>query len=142
MTPAKKGDRVRVHYVGKLKTGSVFDTSITRDPLELTIGEGVWIPGLEEALVGMRPGESKITEIPADQAYGMRNKSLLMEVDKSQFPEPLKLEAGQPIHYVKPDGQGIVVIVREVSDSTVILDANHPLAEKDITLDIRLVEIL
>jgi peptidylprolyl isomerase len=142
MAPAKKGDRVRVHYTGKLKNGSVFDTSVTRDPVEFTIGEGVTIPGLEQAIVGMKPGESKIAEIPARKAYGMRNSDLLMAVDARQFPERLKLEVGQPLHYVKPDGEAMVVIVKELSEATVILDANHPLADKDLTLDVRLLEIL
>lgn len=142
MTPAKKGDRVKVHYTGKLKSGSVFDTSVTGDPVEFTIGDGMTIPGLEQAIVGMKPGESKIAEIPAGKAYGKRNSDLLMEVDARQFPERLKLQVGQPLHYVKPDGEAIVVIVQEISESSVILDANHPLADKDLTLDIRLLEIL
>ncbi|MEJ2718113.1 MAG: peptidylprolyl isomerase [Deltaproteobacteria bacterium] len=142
MTPAKKGDRVKVHYVGKLRNGSVFDTSITRDPIELTIGEGISIPGLEEAIVGMKPGESKITEIPARKAYGMRSSDHLMILDAAQFTERLNLQVGQPLQYIKPDGEAIVVVVKDVSESTVTLDANHPLAGNDLTLDIRLLEIL
>ena len=138
---AKDGDTVKVHYTGKLEDGTVFDTSIERDPLQFTIGEGQLIPGFEQAVVGMSPGESKTVEIPADEAYGPYREELVMVVDRDQLPEDLQPEVGQQLQIRQPDGQTILVKVIDVSESSVTLDANHPLAGKDLTFDIELVEV-
>jgi len=142
MAQAKHGDTVKVHYTGKLEDGTVFDTSINRDPLQFTIGEGQIIPGFEQAVVGMNPGESKTTKVPADKAYGSHHKKRVLVVDRNQFPVDLKPEVGQKLQIRRTDGQTIVVTVTDVSESSVTLDANHPLAGKDLTFDIQLIELV
>lgn len=142
MAQAKHGDTVKVHYTGKLEDGTVFDTSIDRDPLQFTIGEGQVIPGFEQAVLGMNPGESKTIRIPTDEAYGTRREEMVMVVDRNQLPADLNPEVGQQLQRSQPDGQTIVVTVTEVSKSSVTVDANHPLAGKDLTFDIQLVEVV
>ncbi len=142
MAQAKSGDTVKVHYTGKLENGTVFDTSINRDPLRFTIGEGQVIPGFEQAVVGMNPGESKTTKVPVDKAYGPHRKEMVMAVNRNQFPVHLKPEVGRRLQIRKADGRTIGVTVADVSESSVTLDANHPLAGKDLTFDIQLLEIV
>lgn len=142
MAPAKHGDTVKVHYTGKLEDGTVFDTSTERDPLQFTIGEGQIIPGFEQAVVGMKPGESKTTKVPADKAYGPHSKEMVLEVDRKEFPEHLKPKVGEQLQVRQADGKTMVVSVTGVSESGVTLDANHPLAGKDLTFDIQLTEIV
>ena len=139
---AKYGDAVKVHYTGKLKDGTVFDSSINREPLQLTIGQGRVIPGFENALVGMSPGESKTTKVEAGNAYGPHRKEMTQVIERNQFPNHLKAQVGQMLQDYQPDGRIIKVMVADVSESSVTLDANHPLAGKDLTFDIQLVEIL
>jgi len=141
MAEAKSGDAVKVHYTGTLDDGTVFDSSADRPPLELTLGEEQVIPGFEEALVGMAPGDSKTVTIPADQAYGAHDADLVMTFEREDFPEDLDPQVGQVLRMEQPGGQGIRVAVVEVSDTNVTLDANHPLAGKDLTFDVQLVEI-
>lgn len=142
MTQAKIGDTVQVHYTGKLVDGSEFDTSVNRNPLQFKIGNGQIIPGFEEAVVGMRPGESKKTNIKADEAYGPRHEELVLVVDRSQFPSHISPQVNQALELRQADGRVIEVRVTEVSDSSVTLDANHPLAGQELTFDIELVAIL
>lgn len=142
MAQAKNGDTVKVHYTGKLDDGSEFDTSTGRDPMEFTLGEGMVIPGFEETVLGMEAEETKTVTIPADKAYGLHNKEMVVEVDRNQFPPDVAPEVGQQLQMRRPDGQTLVVVVTEVSESTVTLDANHPLADKDLTFEIQLVEIV
>jgi len=142
MAPAKNGDTVRVHYTGRLDDGTIFDTSAERDPLEFTIGEGRIIPGFEQAVVGMNLGETKTITLPADQAYGPHRKELVLVIDRTKFPPHLKPEVGQQLPIRQPNGRTTLVRVTDVSESSVTLDANHPLAGKDLTFDIRLVEII
>ena len=142
MAQGEDGNTVKVHYTGKFEDGTVFDTSADRDPLEFTIGRGQLIPGFEQAVIGMSPGESKTVNIPADEAYGQHNAEMLTEVDRSQFPADLNPEVGQQLQLNRSDAQTVVVTVASVSESTVTLDANHPLAGKDLIFDIQLVAIL
>jgi peptidylprolyl isomerase len=142
MAQAKHGDTVKVQYTGKLEDGTVFDTSIDRDPLQFTVGEGQLIPGFEQAVAGMNPGESKTTKVPADKAYGPHRKEMAHAVDRNQFPAHLKPEVGQRLQLRQADGRTMVVTVTDVSESSVTLDANHPLAGEDLTFDIRLIEIV
>jgi len=142
MVQTKYGDTVKVHYTGKLENGTVFDSSINREPLQLTIGEGCLIPGFENALVGMRPGESKTTKVEAGDAYGPHRKEMTQIINRDQFPKHLRPEVGQELQDYQPDGRIIKVMVADVSESSVTLDANHPLAGKDLTFDIQLVGIL
>ncbi len=141
MTQAKAGDNVKVHYTGKLDDGTVFDSSAEREPLEFSLGSGNVIPGFEEAIVGMAPGESKTATIPPDQAYGPRRDELAIAVEKEQIPTDLAVEVGQQLQISQNNGQVIPVIVTDVSDSKVTLDANHPLAGQQLTFDIELVEV-
>ncbi|MDH5406408.1 MAG: peptidylprolyl isomerase [Candidatus Aminicenantes bacterium] len=142
MAQAKQGDTVKVHYTGKLDDGTVFDSSIKRDPLQFTIGEGKLILGFEQAVAGMKPGESKTTKVPADKAYGPHREEMLLEVNRNEFPEHLKPKAGEQLQVRQPNGQTIIVTVIDVSEANVKLDANHPLAGKDLTFDIQLIEIV
>jgi peptidylprolyl isomerase len=141
MAKAKTGDTVKVHYTGKLKDDTVFDTSANRDPLQFTLGEGQVIPGFEKAVIGMKPGESKTTEIPVDEAYGPHHKEMVLVVARSQFPAELEPKVDQRLQMSRSDGQKILVTVTAVSEENVTLDGNHPLAGKDLIFDIELVEI-
>jgi len=142
MAQAKTGDIVRVHYTGKLEDGTVFDSSLEREPLEFTIGQKQMIPGFEEAITGMSLNESINTTIPADQAYGERREDLVLEVERDRFPEDIAPEVNQQLQFDKPNGEKIIVTITKVSDSNITLDANHPLAGKNLTFDIQLVEII
>jgi len=141
MTQAKDGDKVKVHYTGKLDDGSVFDTSDGRDPLEFTLGEGQIIPGFEAGVRGMQPGDSKTVTVPADQAYGPHREEGVLVVNRAEMPPDLDPELGEQLEVRSQEGQATVVRVTDVSEQTVTLDANHPLAGKDLTFDIELVEI-
>jgi peptidylprolyl isomerase len=142
MTPAKHGDTVKVHYVGKLRDGTVFDTSREREPIEFTIGESQLIPGFEQAVVGMGAGESKTVEIASDEAYGPRNEEMVVIIERNEFPNHLIPKVGQLLQIRQPTGQMFIVTITDVSESNVTLDANHPLAGKDLTFEIQLVEII
>lgn len=142
MTQAKYGDTVVVHYTGKLQDGTVFDTSLDREPLEFTIGDGQIIPSFEQAVVGMSPGESKTIKIPAEKAYGPHRREMVAVVDRDQFPPDAELKIGQRFKVNRTDGQTTTVLVTDVSKSSVTLDANHPLAGKELIFDIQLVDIV
>jgi len=142
MAQAKKGDTVKVHYTGKLDDGTVFDSSLEREPLQFTIGEGQLIPDFEEGVVGLSPDESKTINIPADKAYGPHHEEMIMEVNRDQFPKDLEPRVDQRLQVSQPDGQSFVVLVTGVSETSVTLDGNHPLAGKDLAFDIQLVEIV
>ncbi|MEG3056550.1 MAG: peptidylprolyl isomerase [Methanoculleus sp.] len=142
MAQAKQGDTVKVHYTGKLDDGTVFDASSGRGPLEFTIGEGEIIPGFEQAVVGMEPGEMKTARIPPDEAYGPHFDDMTLTVDRDQFPEDVNPEPGQQIQIQQSDGRAAIVTISEVSESSVTLDANHPLAGQPLTFDIQLVDIV
>ena len=142
MPEAKKGDTVKVHYTGKLGDGTVFDTSADREPLEFTVGEGAVIPGFELAVIGLQPGESRETTIDADNAYGQRNGDLVTEVKREQLPQDLQVSVGQQLQVGMANGQNAIVLVTDISDASITIDANHPLAGQDLTFSIELVEIL
>lgn len=141
MSQAKVGDKVSVHYTGKLEDGTVFDSSNGREPLEFEIGTSSVIPGFEHAIVGMAPGESKTATVPADQAYGQREQGKVVEVERGQLPPDLDLRVGQRLKLTDQQQNSTYVTVAAMSDAAVKLDANHPLAGKDLTFDIELVEI-
>ena len=143
MAKVKNGDSVKVHYTGKLEDGTVFDTSVNRDPIQFTMGDGQIIPGFEEALLGMSPGESKTFEVTADKAYGPHRKEMVMVVSPSQFPSDLEPAIGQQLQVRQQgDERVMLVTVIDISESGVTLDANHPLAGKDLTFDVQLVEVV
>lgn len=141
MAQAQHGDTVKVHYTGKLDDGTVFDSSVDREPLEFTIGQGGIIPGFEQAVLGMSQGESKTETIPVENAYGPYIEEMVVTVDRQQMPAEIEPQVGQQLHLQQPDGQMIPVMITDVSNSTVTLDANHPLAGETLTFDIQLVEI-
>ena len=142
MAQAKQGDTVRIHYTGTLNDGTVFDSSQGRDPLEFTLGQGKVIPGFEQAVVGMDLGESRTANIPVAQAYGPRDEKLVMQVDRQQVPADVELEVDDQIQLRRRDGGMAVATVTAITEATVTMDGNHPLAGEDLTFDIELVEIL
>ncbi len=139
--PPKNGDVVKVEYTGTLADGTVFDTSEGRGPSQFTVGAGEMISGFDRAVLGMRVGESKTVTIPADQAYGAYREDLLVDLDREQFGNTSVPEVGQEITISTPYGQTMTVPVINVTDSAVTVDVNHPLAGKDLTFAITLVEI-
>lgn len=141
MTQAKHGDTVKVHYTGKLESGETFDSSRDREPLEFTIGNGEIIEGFEESIIGMTAGDSKQLTIEPDKGYGQYQEELAVEVERSQIPDDIEVASGQQLQIRQPDGQVINVTVTDVSDEAVVLDANHPLAGRDLYFDIELVEV-
>lgn len=120
----------------------MFDTSENREPVEFTLGEGQVIQGFNDAVAGMEPGESKTAEIPVDEAYGPRREEMLIEVARDQFPEDIAPEVGQQLHVQGQGGQPVPVTVADINDGSVTLDANHPLAGRDLIFDIELVDIV
>jgi peptidylprolyl isomerase len=140
MSQARMGDTVRVHYTGKLNDGTVFDSSQDREPLEFQLGSQQVIPGFENAVVGMEAGDEKTVRIPVDEAYGQRREELVLTVGRDQFPEHIEPQVGQQLQ-LSQQGQIAVVTITDVDDSSVTLDANHPLAGQDLTFDLELVEI-
>ncbi len=141
MTAAKTGDKVKVHYVGKLDDGTVFDTSHEREPIEFTLGEKEMIPGFENGVVGMEVDETKTVRIPSDEAYGPHHDERMLEIGKDQVPENMELNVGQVLELAADEGQRVIVTVTDIGEETVKLDANHPLAGQDLNFEIKLVEI-
>lgn len=141
MSEAKTGDTVRIHYTGTLEDGSTFDSSAGRDPLEFKLGTGQVIPGFDKAVTSMKVGEDKTVTIPADEAYGAHDPNGSQSFPRDKVPDEIPLEIGTQLQLSGPEGQPIMVTVAKVTDDAVILDANHPLAGKDLTFKIELVEI-
>ncbi len=142
MALAKNGDTVKVHYTGRFDDGTVFDTSADREPLQFTLGGRQVIPGFERAVVGMQMGESKTVQIPPDQGYGPHQAELVFQVGRETLPKELDPQVGQHLELQQPDGQRVMLTITEVSAATVTLDANHPLAGKELTFNVELVEIV
>lgn len=142
MSDAKTGDTVRIHYTGTLSDGSTFDSSSGREPLEFTLGTGQVIPGFDKAVTGMQVGESKTVEIPAEDAYGQHDPDRQQPFPRDKVPAEIPLEIGTRLQLSTQSGQPITVVVAEVTETEVILDANHPLAGKDLTFELELVEIV
>ncbi|HSN59598.1 MAG TPA: peptidylprolyl isomerase [Ferruginibacter sp.] len=142
MAQVKTGDVVRVHYTGKLITGETFDSSESREPLEFTVGAGMMIKGFDAAMPGMAIGEKKTVNIPAVDAYGEKDPNAIIEFPKENVPEDMKLEPGMQLTLSNQEGQPFPVIVVEVRDEVIVLDANHFLAGQELIFDIELVEIV
>jgi peptidylprolyl isomerase len=171
MAQAKSGDKVKVHYTGTLEDGSVFDTTEgniessdghscgcsskkdtdnggggcgnqTSDPMEFVIGAGHLIPKFEAAVIGLEPGQSVTVTIPAEDAYGQRAEEMVAVVERSEIPAEINPEPGQQMEVILEDGSPFPVLVTEVTDTAITLDGNHPLAGRDLTFAIRLVEIM
>ncbi len=140
--PAQQGDTVKVHYHGTLPDGTVFDSSREREPLEFTLGAGQVIVGFDQAVAGLAPGESRTARVPADEAYGPRVDEMVLEVPREQVPSELNAQVGQQLELRQEDGQTVPVVVTDLSENTVTLDANHPLAGQELIFEVELVEIV
>ncbi len=141
MSEAKKGDTVQVHYSGTLSDGTVFDSSAGRDPLQFTLGTGQVIPGFDQAVEGLKVGNKAKATIASAQAYGAHHPEAVLTVPVAQLPPGLNPSVGQNLQMQGQDGQPIPVRVTEVSEESVTIDANHPLAGKDLTFEIELVAV-
>jgi peptidylprolyl isomerase len=142
MAGAKKGDQVKVFYVGRLADGSVFDSSEGQAPLEFIVGRKEVIRGFDQAVLGMTPGEVKTLTLAAEQAYGPYQEDMVAEVQRADVPAQLKLVVGNHLELTREDGEPIVVKIIALDETKVTLDANHPLAGQDLTFEIRLLDIL
>ena len=138
MTEARKGDNVKVHYTGRLEDGTVFDSSAGKKPLEFTVGSGQVIPGFDEAVVGMATGQAKTVHIPVDKAYGARNEQMVITTPLEHVPPGLDPELGMRLDMCVANGELIRVVVTEITDSHITLDAKPPLAGKYLIFEIDL----
>ena len=141
MSKAKNGDKIRIHYTGKLEDGNVFDNSIERQPLEFIVGDGEVMTGIDKGVIGMEPGDTKTIEIPPEEAFGPKRKELVIEVPKSELPNQITPTLGQRLKMHDPDGDHIELIITDINEETITLDANHPLAGHTLFFDLELVEI-
>ncbi|MFO7899264.1 MAG: peptidylprolyl isomerase [Planctomycetota bacterium] len=141
MVSAREGSTVKVHYTGKLEDGTVFDSSVEREPIEFSLGSGSIIPGFEKAVIGMDPGELKTITLSPEEAYGPRDDGRVVEVERDDFPPNIDPEVGQRLQVGAEGGDRQIVTVSKVSDDSVELDANHPLAGQTLTFDIQLVDV-
>lgn len=141
MSQATAGCTVSIHYTGTLDDGSMFDSSAGRDPLTFQMGEGQIIQGLEAALEGMAVGETKTVTIPAEQAYGPRHEEAVQDVPREMIPDHIPLDPGTALQMQTPNGSMMPVTVTAVTDETVTLDANHPLAGKALTFAVEVVSV-
>ncbi len=142
MQQVKNGDKVKVHYHGKLDNGETFDKSEGREPLEFEVGSGMVIKGFDDGVTGMSVGEKKTINIPFAEAYGPKSPDMVIEMPKDRFPKDMELEVGMPLAMSDGQGQQFQVVIVEIKEDVVVLDANHPLAGQDLTFDLELVEIV
>jgi peptidylprolyl isomerase len=149
MTQAKRGDRVKVNFTGTLEDGTIFDSTVLESenpeetgPMELTIGEEDIFPEIEEALVGMAPGDKKTVFIPADDAFGPYDEENVFSIDRAQLPDEPFPDVGQEVELTDEDGESLMATVVEIGESDITFDTNHPLAGEDLNYEIELIEIL
>lgn len=142
MAVANFGNMVKVRYTVKLDEGTVVDSTPEGEPFLFTLGLGQAIPGFENAIMGMSAGESKTVKVGVEEAYGPHYKELVTEMDRKQFPSDFNFEVGQHLEFPQPDGQNELLTVLKVTEDTVVMDRNHPLAGKELTIEITLLEIL
>ena len=141
MGKTKNGDAIKIHYTGKLEDGNVFNDSREGQPLEFIVGGGEVMPGIEKGVIGMEPGDTKTIEIPPEDGFGPRRKELVIEVAKSDLPDQITPTLGQRLKVQHPDGGHIELMITDVKEETITLDANHPLAGQTLIFDLELVEI-
>lgn len=141
MSQAKTGDNVQIHYTGTLDDGSQFDSSEGREPLAFVLGSGQVIPGFDQAVDGMAVGEKKTVRLESAEAYGERHEEMVQEVPKSALPDDMEVEMGMPLQAQGPDGQVMNLVVAGVSEESIVVDGNHPLAGQALTFAIELVSI-
>ena len=142
MSQAKKGDTVKIHFIGKMQDDTVVETSQERGPLEFKIGEGDVIPGLEQGVIGMRAGDKKSITISPEEAFGHPREDLVVDLNKNEIPEGIKLAVGIYLNIQAKDGQEFKVKVVDIKGDTITLDANHPLAGASLIFDVELIEIV
>lgn len=142
MQQVQSGDTVRVHYHGRLTDGTTFDSSEGRDPLEFEVGSGMVIAGFDNGVIGMIIGDKRTLSIAVDDAYGPKNPEMVIEFPREQVPEGMPLEKGMRLNLNNSEGQVVPVVITDVLDETILLDANHPLAGEDLVFDIELIEIV
>jgi peptidylprolyl isomerase len=142
MQQVQSGDTVRVHYHGRLTDGTTFDSSEGRDPLEFQVGGGMVIAGFDNGVLGMSIGDKRTVHIAVDEAYGPKNPEMVIEFPRNQVPEGMPLEKGMRLNLNNSEGQVVPVVVTDVLEDAILLDANHPLAGEDLVFDIELVEIV
>ena len=141
MQQVQKGDKIQIHYHGKLTSGETFDSSEGRSPLEFEVGSGMVIPGFDNGVIGMAVGDKKTIHIPFMEAYGPKQPEMIVEFPKAQFPADLNPEVGMPLTMNNGQGQQFQVVIVEVKEEVVVLDANHSLAGQDLIFDLELVSI-
>jgi peptidylprolyl isomerase len=141
MATVKNGDKIKVHYHGKLVSGETFDSSAGREPLAFEVGSGAVIKGFDDGVTGMAVGDKKTIQIPFLEAYGAHNPEMVIEMPKDRFPADMEVTMGMPLHMSDGQGRQFQVTVIEIKDTAVMLDANHPLAGKDLIFDLELVSI-
>jgi len=141
MLQAKMGDKVKVHYTGFLEDGSVFDSSLEGEPFEFTLGEGKVIKGFEDAIIGMNEGETKTISIPPEDAYGPYRNDLIITINRSEISLGFEPIVNMPLQLHSPEGKVFNVVIKSVTEDTIELDANHPLAGKRLLFEIKLLKI-
>jgi peptidylprolyl isomerase len=142
MAAVKQGDTIRIRYIGRLEDGTVFDSSEGRPPLEFTVGEGEVIPGLEQGVIDMIHGETKTITITPELGYGPYMKERVFEMDRKKMPGNFNIEVGLRLQMYRADGMPMMVTVVGISENTLTMDCNHPLAGKTLIFDTTLVEIV
>jgi peptidylprolyl isomerase len=138
----KKGDTVMLHYTGRFKDGKVFDNSQERNPIPVKVGAGEIIEGLEKAVVGMKPGEKQTVTVKPEEGYGHYSEDLIVEMPEEKIPENISPQEGMRLQLINEEGQKLPVVVKEILDDAIKLDANHPLAGKTLVFDLELVEVV
>lgn len=142
MSKVKKDDTVKVHYTGKLNNGEVFDSSVKRgEPIEFKVGDGKIIPGFENGIIDMEVNEKKTIEIAKEDAYGEAHDELFQEIPKDQLPGEIEPKEGMGLVAKNPDGSERQLLINAVKDDSIVVDANHPLAGKDLNFEIEVIEI-
>ena len=141
MSKVKENDTIQVHYTGKLTDGQIFDSSVQREPLRVTLGQGMLIPGFEKGIIGMEVNEKKTISIPKNEAYGEIREELFHKIEKQQLPQNIQPEVGMGLVAQNEDGSERQLRVSEVQDNFIVVDANHPLAGKDLVFDLELIAI-
>ncbi len=142
MQQVKSGDKIKVHYHGRLINGETFDKSEGREPLEFEVGSGMVIKGFDDGVTGMAKGDKKTINIPFHEAYGPINPEMIIDMPKDRFPKDMEIEVGMPLAMNDGEGNQHQVVVTDIKEDVVILDANHPLAGEDLIFDLELVEIV
>lgn len=142
MAQAKAGDKVRVHYKGQLSDGTIFDSSLEREPIEFILGQDTVIPGFEDAVIGMEAGESKDVSIPPEEGFGEYSEDLVVNIEKTILPPEINPELGMQLEVSSEEETPRVFTIADIAEDSITLDGNHPLAGKEIAFKITLLEIL